>query len=240
MENKEHINQLLENFWAGTSSLEEEQILRKAAFDPDASEELKGMRSLFLGPKETSELPSSADQKFNHAFLQIQIQELLKKYWAGESSLEEEASLKQLVHQLPNSIKSDGDVNQEFESELAVAKIIFAETPEVKISSEGEAKMLAIFDELKEEKAKVIPLKEAKVKQLPRRNWLKIAVVGLLLIGVGSIWTKNVNDMERAEAQLAYEQTKEAFELLGMHFNKGEQTTINTLRNASENLDILN
>ncbi len=240
MENKEHINQLLEKFWAGTSSLEEEQILRKAVFDQKAPEELKSLQSLFLGPIEQGTMSNLADQKFKQAFAQIQAQELMKKYWAGESSLEEEAKLKTLVHQLPAAIDTADNTDNDFQKDLAIAKMIFAEVRETNISEAGEAKMLAFFDEIKNKEAKVVPLKEAKVRSLPKRNWLKIAVVGLLLIGVGSVWTKRVNDMEKAEAQIAYEQTKEAFELLGMHFNKGEQTTINSIRNASENLDILN
>jgi len=240
MENNTHINQLLEKFWTGESSLEEENQLRKAVFDPNASDELKALQSFFLGPIERSPMPNSADQKFNQAFEQIRAQELLKKYYAGETSLEEEATLKTIVNKLPSAITNTGSEVDDFKTELAIAKMIFPEDEEIKLSSAGEKKMLTYFDELKEQKAKVVPLKQAKVRTLPKRNWLKIAVVGLLLIGVGSIWTKRVNDMEKAEAQLAYQQTKEAFELLGMHFNKGEETTINTLRNASENLGILN
>ena len=240
MENKEHINQLLEKFWAGTSSLEEELTLRKAVFDPNAAEEHKALQSLFLGPTEKTNLSNATDQKFKQVFVQIQTQELLTKYWAGESSLEEEAKLKKLVNQLPAAIGGDSESDKTFAADLATMKMIFSEETEAKISAEGESKMLAFFDEIKKHEAKVVPLKEAKVRSLPKRNWLKIAVVGLLLIGIGSVWTKRVNDIEKAEAQLAYEQTKEAFELLGMHFNKGEQTTINSLRNASKSLDILN
>ncbi len=229
MENKKHIDQLLEKFWAGETNLAEESILRKAINNPKASEELKELRSLFQGPSQSIALTTSATDKFDQAFQAIQMEALLEKYWEGETSLEEEASLREAVY------------NPLATNKLIAARNIFtAPAPKANFSKEGEAKMEAFFTKIQREEGKVKTLPEAKVKKLPKRNLLKIAVVGLLLIGIGGIWTNRVNNLERAEAQLAYEQTKEALELLGMHFNKGQEATLNSVKDASDNLGILN
>ena len=43
-----YINQLLERYWAGETSLEEEQILRSFFSQPNVPEELKQYRCLFI------------------------------------------------------------------------------------------------------------------------------------------------------------------------------------------------
>ena len=174
MENKE-IKAILEKYWAGESSLQEEEILRKAVHDPNASEKLKSLRMLFTTPVAGEQLSATAEDKMD-AFLK--------------------------------GIQTSASTNK------------------MSLNSNHVAK--------------VKPLHEGKVKQLPKRNWLKIAVVALLLIGIGGVWTNRVAEQERMAALETYEQTKEALAMMGLHFKTGEETTLNTIINASDKLDILN
>lgn len=221
------MQKLLEKYWAGESSLEEEAILRKAVNDPEASEELVALRNLFVGSIEKTILPISAAQKFDAVFQNIQAEEILKKYWAGESSLEEETILRKAVH--------DPAASKELKKYAAMFE---APKEEVKLSGAAEEKMEAFFAKIqKEEKP------QAKIRTLAIRKWMQIAAIGLLLVSMGWWWSQRVYQMQEKERIVAletYEQTKQALAMMGLHFKTGEEKTLNSIIDASEKLDILN
>ncbi|WP_117881151.1 hypothetical protein [Aureibaculum luteum] len=84
--------------------------------------------------------------------------------------------------------------------------------------------MFGYFNESKAERfTKTIPLKTKK----PYWKWASVAAAAILLV---SIYTINkpgsLSDQERIEAQLAYQETQKAFQLISQNLNKGESVAI--------------
>ncbi len=84
--------------------------------------------------------------------------------------------------------------------------------------------MFSYFTESSAERfTKTIPLKTRK----PYWKWASVAAAAILLI---SIYTFNrpssINDQERQEAEMAYQETQKAFQLISQNLNKGESVAI--------------
>ena len=155
------------------------------------------------------------------------IDSLLEKYWQGETSLDDERDLRNFFQQ--------EQVSEQYEA-LRPLFVGIPEAATAQPSSEAEAKWLKTLGGLEapaEGGAKVIGMSP------PRRNWWRIAAVALILIGVGSVWTNTIREQQRQEAMVAYNETKKALAMVGIHFENGKDRAAKNLRKASKNLDII-
>ncbi|MDY7394029.1 hypothetical protein UMM65_02160 [Aureibaculum sp. 2210JD6-5] len=84
--------------------------------------------------------------------------------------------------------------------------------------------MFNYFDESSTERfTKTIPLKTKK----PYWKWASVAAAAVLLISVYTFNNDNsLTDAERLEAELAYQETQKAFQLISQNLNKGENIAI--------------
>lgn len=82
---KHNINALLDKYWEGESSTEDDQILKSYFQSEDISDDHFPFRDLFAWIDDTSAVTSP---------ISTDIDSLLDKYWEGESSPKEEALLK--------------------------------------------------------------------------------------------------------------------------------------------------
>lgn len=143
------------------------------------------------------------------------INNLLEKYWEGESSLQEEESLKQYFN--------NGNVAPELEQYKSLFQF-FKEEQDVMISDDFEKRFLVAI----ENEQKVIP---AKVRKLSWMTTIRsIAAVGILLMGAvfvfqnlekpkADVWAK----YEVEDEQAAIEATKAALALLSGKMKKGSK-----------------
>jgi len=167
------------------------------------------------------------------------IQTLLDKYWEGTSSLQEEESLRSLLHA--------ENVPEQFKTyrELFLPPMPASQETAPLLSAAAEDKMMDFFKGLEDSssEAKILSLNSSSNNEVaaPKRNWLRIAAAAAMIFGIGWFWTMQTNRMieaERVAALETYEQTKEALALLGMHFNNGETKTLEGVKQASDGLDV--
>lgn len=126
------------------------------------------------------------------------IEKLIEKYENAETSLQEEKLLKKYFQQ----------------NKVPVHLLEYKA-------------MFSYFDESRAERfTKTIPLKTKK----PHWKWASVAAAVLLLV---SVYTFNSNskkmaitNAERIEAEKAYKETQEAFQLISQNLNKGENVAI--------------
>ncbi|WP_353485208.1 hypothetical protein [Haliscomenobacter sp.] len=155
---------------------------------------------------------------------QTQIQSLLDKYFAGESSLQEEAQLRQLLQEenLPESFKAYQSWFQFLDQEL-----------EVGLDDDFEAK---IMREIEQQPGEAKP----KIRRLQVSWLLRIAAVFVLVAG-GLWWMLRSNSVDKplvAEAETkvidwskyepktpeeAYEITRKAFHRVANGLNEGTE-----------------
>ncbi|NNE29420.1 MAG: hypothetical protein HKN16_07275 [Saprospiraceae bacterium] len=153
------------------------------------------------------------------------IDHLIEKYWEGETSLSEENELRQFL--------KSKDIDQDYE----MIKPLFVGVAQQGMASPGhkaDDKWLATLDTLEEKNRG-----GAKVIGMPQRNWWRIAAVALVLVAVGTWFTTQSRTYEKQEAIAAYEQTKEALAMLGMHMKTGQDKTAIGISTASKNLEII-
>lgn len=159
----------------------------------------------------------------------IMIDNLLEKYWMGETSLEEEKQLRTFFQ------SSELSENYEALRPLFVGTEV-TEMPE--ISAATEAKWLKTFDQLEgpaKQEGKVISMQ-------PKRNWFRVAAVAIILLATGYFIYNNANeyeDQQYAETMEAYEETKRALAMVGIHFEKGKDKTAIGINTVSRNLEII-
>ncbi|MET2984840.1 hypothetical protein [Aureibaculum conchae] len=84
--------------------------------------------------------------------------------------------------------------------------------------------MFSYFNESSAERfTKTIPLKTKK----PYWKWASVAAAAVLLVSIYSINRPgDFNDQEKREAELAYQETQKAFQLISQNLNKGESVAI--------------
>ena len=136
------------------------------------------------------------------------IEQLLEKYENGETSLKEEQQLKNYF------------------SQEAVEPHLEAYKP-----------MFQYFLVTKQERfTKDVPLKSKKTNVLYK--WISVAAVAVLMFGVYNQMTKPITSIDQLsnEERMAYNQTVEGLQYLGIAFNKGSNN-MKTLNLLSSNLD---
>jgi hypothetical protein len=143
------------------------------------------------------------------------INNLLEKYWEGESSLQEEETLRQYFN--------NGNVAPELEQYQSLFQF-FKEEQDVMVSDDFEKRLLLQI----EKEQKVVP---AKVRKLSWMTSIRaIAAVGIILMGAvfvfqnlepeeKDVWAK----YEVEDEQAAIEATKAALALLSGKMKKGSK-----------------
>ncbi len=144
------------------------------------------------------------------------INNLLEKYWEGESSLQEEETLKQYFN--------NGNVAPELEQYQSLFQF-FKEEQDVMISDDFEKRL---FQQIEQEQ-KVVP---AKVRRLSWMTSIRtIAAVGILLMGAVFVF-QNIDqpkpddvwaEYEIQDEEQAIEATKAALALLSGKMKKGSR-----------------
>jgi len=154
---------------------------------------------------------------------------LLEKYWAGESSLEEEQSLRLYFNQ--------DEIAERHLSFVSLFRF-FAEEQQAELSEDFDEKLFQKLEDSEKDKS---------VQGLPEQSDLNSKVVPLqkdkLLLSCWFFFPKTadpviakVDKQEVEEAKIAYQQAKAALLLLSRKMNKGTQTALqgmNELDNAT-------
>ncbi|WP_422103755.1 hypothetical protein [Winogradskyella sp.] len=84
-----------------------------------------------------------------------------------------------------------------------------------------------------EQYTKDVPLKPKRTKLY---QWISVAAVAVLMLGIAIPQFFGPTEEEKRQAQIAYEQTLEAFNLVSLGMNKGKQQ-LNSLAMVSDNLN---
>ncbi|WP_143310820.1 hypothetical protein [Chitinophaga vietnamensis] len=149
------------------------------------------------------------------------ISELLEKYWEGESSLEEEATLRSffsITHRdLPEHLREAAPLFQFFHEEAAGETV---ELPEWEFTQEQPETPV--------------------VKMNPFRNWMKYAAILLMAIGIGHAVRQHQQQQQVAMQQdKAFEETKNALRLLAKNLNKGtsQMQKLSYFNDATEKIE---
>ncbi|TWF42633.1 hypothetical protein FHW36_102394 [Chitinophaga polysaccharea] len=136
------------------------------------------------------------------------ISDLLDKYWEGETTLEEEATLRDFFSvphaDLPEALQEAAPLFQYFKVEAAKEW----EVPPV-----------------------TLPVTTPVVKLSPLRHWMKYAAVALVAVGIGYALKQQqvrkqdaaiaLRQQEMNDPQKALDETKKALQLLARNLNKG-------------------
>ncbi|MGB5555439.1 MAG: hypothetical protein WBM83_12325 [Flavobacteriaceae bacterium] len=84
--------------------------------------------------------------------------------------------------------------------------------------------MFQYFSQAKEERyTKEIPLPKAKAPKKNMYQWLSVAAVAVLMLGIYFGNDYRQQRLEQEQAQLAYQETKKALNLLAENFSKGTE-----------------
>lgn len=144
------------------------------------------------------------------------INHLLEKYWEGETSLQEEETIKQYFN--------NGSIAPELEQYQPLFQFL-KEEQDVMISDDFEKRLL---EQIENEPQ----IKEARVRKLPWMTAIRsIAAVGILLLGAFFIFQNSQDTVEKdvwaeyeiQDEQQAIEATKAALALLSGKMKKGSK-----------------
>ncbi len=154
------------------------------------------------------------------------IDELLSKYWEGETSLQEEQFLQQYF--------SSGSVREEHEA-FAPLFQFFSHAREDEMKTEIEIP--------------VMEKKEARTRSLPSLNWI-VGIAASLVLLLGIFFSSRNDDTLTQEEfvyedtyespELAYEEFKKAMYMVSSKMNKGMSTAASTLEKMEPLDEILN
>lgn len=144
------------------------------------------------------------------------IEQLLEKYDNGETTLQEEQQLKDYFSQ------------ETVAPHLEVYKPMFT----------------YFLHTQKEQFTKTIPLKPKKTNNLYK--WISVAAIAVLMFGIYMTSSTQGGGIMTPEQEVAYNETKKAFDLLASNFNKGTQKKwealgimTNSLEKGNENIAYL-
>lgn len=217
-----NIKALLEKYWQGESSLEEEQLI-KQYFNGDVAEDLKMYTPMFKHWNDQSQIKSQWNIPTDLEALNIDL--LLKKYWDCQSSLEEEKELK--------SYFQSGKVHTQFEEYTSYFNLLNSQS-----QIETGALRIGTVDLNKHELKSKSP---SKIRSISRK-WVSLAAS--LFIG-GLIWfnsdliLQSGNDSGdfastmTQEEQEAYDVTMEALAFLSGKLEKGSSVVQNDFKKVA-------
>ena len=233
------IDLVLEKFWKAETSLEEEAQLR-AYFNSDSvAPEHMEHKDLFVyyevSKSQTTDLDIEAVLSQSSS-----IDDILEKYWNAETSLEEENQLK--------SYFAGNDVAAEHEAYRGLFDMYA-----IKASETTDLNLAEILRNAEESEGNpaigspVMPgASKAKVFSLQR--WVS-GIAAVFVLGFAAVTVMNQSSViipetqykgqttvldEEAEAQEAYEITKEALAFLSKNMNKGSKTALKSVAKAEK------
>lgn len=201
---KHNIDHLLERYWEGETSVEDENLL-KAYFNGENIDSAHApYQDLFSWMNVSANVvcPVSCD-----------INELLEKYWEGETTIKEENVLK--------SYFKSGQVAENHQPFTEMFAFFDLQSQITYSESEGREKQLD-------------GKTDTKVIQLQIRRWLSIVAAALVLV-IGAVFVvnnlkqethtqqfANINEIEDPEEALRV--TKEALALVSKKFRKSQES----------------
>ncbi|MEO1261863.1 MAG: hypothetical protein AAFZ15_23875 [Bacteroidota bacterium] len=213
--------ELLEKYFAGETSIEEETRLKAYFNSGQVEESLKKHIPLFqfLDNEKKLELSADFDEKLFDKIdnLETGMAELLEKYFAGETSIEEETRLKAYFNggQVDPALQQYQPLFQYFNQEQAV-----------QLSEDFDAKLFRKMDG----GAKIVQMRSW------RRRMLRVAAAIAVMLCAYLVFQKPEPPQnhkidwaayEINDEQMAYEETVRALKLLSSKLNKGKKRTIN-------------
>jgi hypothetical protein len=230
----ENIKTLLEKYWAGESSLEEEKIIytyfKGSDIDPDLKEFVPFFNYFNSEKDITIDISAGILGKIENRGAETttsEIDDLLEKYWAGESSLEDE----QILHLYFNQ----SEVSLHHEELVAYFKYLKSERNiEIDVTDEVMQKI---------QKAPA----QTKVIDMSWRKIISIAATIALIFSVG-LGVFQYQQLKKSELtaldtyqtpEEALEQTKAALAYLSARMNRGTDKALDGLI-KTETLEIIN
>jgi len=221
---KNEIDQLLNKYWEAESTLDEEQQLKDYFATSEVHDEHLSFRQLFSDLKSSRFITSRMDVSniISNATAddgEYNIDRFLEDYWAGESSLADEADLRDYFH--------SGAVAPKHLEYKSYFNHLSREQSKSGVNLDVK-KILAV----NADKGKV----ETVVRQLPSRRLRSIAAIGAVLLACGigfftfgkldKSTTQYAGKMtildEAAEQEEALAITREALAMLSTKFGKGQ------------------
>lgn len=228
----DNMDEMLDKYWNAETTIEDEQTIKAYFNSGDVSAKHRQFAPLFALFKNNSELKSEIDIQKTIERSESDHSELVEKYWNAETTLEEEAIL---TTQLP-----DHEIHKEEAALFEYFATMKAQKSNLDLGSlfESEAqKGTPISDkEIAPRAAKVI-------------NFRKIAtgIAAVFVLGFAAITLMNqtktqeiqykgkfVNLDEEAEAQEAYEVTKQALAFLSKNMKSGSKTVVSSVKKAEK------
>lgn len=233
------IDLILEKYWNAETSVEEEAQLREYFSNDSVAPEHLQYRDLFtfyeVSKSQTSNLDLNA--LFNE---NSNIDELLEKYWNTETSVEEENTLR--------SYFANDDLDEKHEVYRGMFDLFRTQTSATTdldirdILSKAEAETEADNGE-RAIGSPTMP-RAAKSNVFSLQKWavglaaifiLGFAAVSLMNQDTGSQYKGHATVLdEEAEAQEAYEITKQALAFLSKNMNKGSETIVESVAKAEK------
>ncbi|MDF1696487.1 MAG: hypothetical protein P1U56_11665 [Saprospiraceae bacterium] len=235
LSNLSNIDSLLEKYWDAETNLEEEAQL-KAYFSSDqVTAEHEQYKNLFTYFEDFGSLTTDLNIETILSSTD-QIDDILEKYWAAETSLDEEMTLKTYF--------SKDDIDEKHLPYQSMFNLY-----EIKSTSSTDLDIEAILSEnsVKDEQlvigSRLIP-GERKTKVFSLQKWAT-AIAAVFVLGFATISLMNQTNTTKykgqatvidsdAEAQEAYEITKEALAFLSKNMNKGSKTVVESVSKAEK------
>lgn len=219
---------LIEKYFEGNSSQEEEAAIKAYFNEGTVDESLKMYQPLFQHFENETANEVSADfdeQFFKKMEHQNSIQLLVDKYFEGSTTLEEEKELKNYfsTNEIDNSLEQYQPLFQYFETKKTQ-----------QVSKDFDKKF---FEKVENSGAKIVPMKRF------QRRLMRVAAVAAVLLGTFILFQPTTpsgqgtvaidwSAHEINDEQLAYEETVKALRLLSSKLNKGKNKTAKEVAKA--------
>ena len=230
-----NIDEILDRFWKAETTLEEEALLKEYFSGNEVAEEHKEYEGLFAFYTNRKNL--SSDIALNESvFSGIDMDNLLEKYWNAEASLEEEELLR--------SYFESGEVSDSHLPYQGMFSYLGALSQH---SSDMDIK--AVLSKAEQADTKVIEMSDQagrrRTKTFSIQRWAT-GLAAVFVMGFAAISVMNQSAPtpqykgqttildEEAEAQEAYEITKEALAFLSKNMNKGSNTVVKSVSKAEK------
>lgn len=150
------------------------------------------------------------------------IDELLDKYWECQTSLDEEAILKEYFN--------SNNVNEKHSSVASLFQYYVDEKKQTTLDAGFDEKVLTSLNSIGGFNVKKEPVRQTKIIKF-FGDVLKVAAVGLILITAGYFIKEEVEKEDAQplltdtfeDPQKAFEETKKALQLISNNFNKGRK-----------------
>lgn len=235
--NLNNMDDLIEKYLNVETTLEEEKIIRSYFNGNDVEAKHAQYLPLFDYYKETSELTSDLDLEVLFSG-EGNLDQLIEKYWNAETTLEEEKTLAQYFagSEVSKEHAEIAPVFAYYQTQRSATSNIDVESLlNAQIESEGHS--VSDNTEAPQSKsAKVINLRQ-----------VAAAVAAMFVLGFAAVTVMNTTSSsdtqyrgkyvqldEEAEAQEAYEITKQALALLSKKINKGSNTVVTSVAKADK------